>query len=162
MDDIFNNYLSRPNIKQPILTQYCDGNRVTCPGLMSQWGSKYLGDQGYTAIQILRNYYGNSIYINETNEISGVPVSWPGYELTIGSSGASVRTIQEQLNAIADVYSNLPRVAVDGIYGENTAAAVRAFQKQFGLPVTGTVGFSTWYKISGIYVAVTRIAEYVT
>lgn len=127
---------------------------------MSQWGSKTLGDQGYTAIEILRNFYGKSIYINETNEISGVPVSWPGYELTIGSSGDAVRTIQQQINAIADVYYSIPNVIVDGVYGQSTAAAVSAFQRQFDLPVTGTVGFATWYKISAIYVAVTRIAEY--
>lgn len=46
VDSIFANYLSRPNVSQPILTQYCDGKRVTCPNWMSQWGSKYLGDQG--------------------------------------------------------------------------------------------------------------------
>ena len=45
VDEVFNNYLSRPNVKQPILTQYCDGKRVSCPDWMSQWGSKYLGDQ---------------------------------------------------------------------------------------------------------------------
>ena len=78
VDNIFNNYLSRPNVKQPILTQYCDGRQVTCPGLMTQWGSKSLGDQGYTPIQILRNFYGNNIYINSTEEISGIPSSYPG------------------------------------------------------------------------------------
>jgi len=35
VDQIFNNYLSRPNVKQPILTQYCDGRNVTCPGWMT-------------------------------------------------------------------------------------------------------------------------------
>ena len=36
VDSIFTNFLSRPNIRQPILTQYCDGQRVTCPGLMTK------------------------------------------------------------------------------------------------------------------------------
>ena len=35
VDEIFNQYLSRPNVKQPILTQYCDGKRVTCPNWMT-------------------------------------------------------------------------------------------------------------------------------
>lgn len=160
VDNIFTNFLSRPNVRQPILTQYCDGNRVSCPGLMTQWGSKDLGDQGYTAIEILRYFYGESIYINSTDIVSGVPSSFPGYDLTIGSSGDAVRQIQEQLNAIADVYYPIPNISVDGIYGQNTAAAVRAFQKQFDMPQTGIVDFPTWYKISAIYVAVTRIAEY--
>ncbi|MDD3173849.1 MAG: peptidoglycan-binding protein [Herbinix sp.] len=159
VDNVFVNYLSRPNVKQPILTQYCDGNRTQCPGWMTQWGSKTLGDQGYTAIQILRNFYGNSIYINTATEVSGVPKSWPGANLTIGSSGASVRMIQEQLNRIAQVYTAIPTIAVDGAFGPKTAAAVKAFQQIFGLPVTGIVDIGTWYKISGIYVAVTRMAE---
>jgi peptidoglycan hydrolase-like protein with peptidoglycan-binding domain len=157
VDTIFTNYLSRPNVKQPILTQYCDGSRVQCPGWMTQWGSKTLGDQGYTAIQILRNFYGDSIYINSAVEVSGVPQSWPGYNLNIGASGDNVRMIQEQLNRIAQVYTAIPRVAVDGNYTQQTADAVRAFQRIFSLPVTGVVDLATWYKISNIYVGVTRI-----
>ena len=157
VDNIFTNYLSRPNVTQPILTQYCDGNRTSCPGWMTQWGSKSLGDQGYTAIQILRYFYGESIYINTAVEVSGVPTSWPGYNLNIGASGGNVRTIQNQLNRIAQVYSAIPTVAVDGAYGPQTANAVRAFQGIFNLPETGIVDFATWYRISNIYVGVTRI-----
>ena len=160
VDNIFNNFLSRPNVKQPILTQYCDGKRVTCPGLMSQWVSKDLGEAGYSAIQILRNFYGSTIYINTTEEISGVPSSFPGEALTIGSRGADVLQIQEQLDAIADVYYPIPNIAADGVYGPRTAEAVTAFQRQFGLPESGIVDFTTWYKISEIYVAISRIAEY--
>ncbi len=160
VDNIFNNYLSRPNVKQPILTQYCDGRQVSCPGLMTQWGSKSLGDQGYTPIQILRNFYGNSIYINSTEQISGIPASYPGAALRVGSSGNSVRTIQEQLNVISNAYPRIPKVAEDGIFGSGTEEAVREFQEIFNLTPDGIVGFNTWYKISAIYVAVSRIAEY--
>ena len=100
VDEMFENFLSRPNVIQPILTQYCDGRTVTCPNWLSQWGSKYLGDQGYSAIQILRNYYGSSIYINSADEISGIPSSWPGYDLTIGSSGSKVRQMQPESSTI--------------------------------------------------------------
>ena len=157
VDSIFANYLSRPGVKQPILTQYCDGKRVTCPNWLSQWGSKYLGDQGYSAIEILRNYYGSDIYINESEQISGVPSSWPGYDLTIGSSGDKVRQLQEQLNRIGRVYSSIPPLTVDGIYGQNTKNAVEQFQKIFNLPVTGITDYKTWYKISQIYVGVSGI-----
>ena len=64
VDELFADYLSRPNVKQPILTQYCDGKRVSCPNWMSQWGSKSLADQGYTATEILRYYYGDNIYMD--------------------------------------------------------------------------------------------------
>lgn len=159
VDEIFNSYVSRPDVTQPILTQYCDGKRATCPGHMTQWGSKSLGDDGLSALEILRYYYGNDIYINTAQMISGVPSSFPGTELTIGSSGPKVRQMQEQLNRIAQDYPALPTIAVDGIYGENTAQAVRKFQEIFRLPVTGIVGFATWYKISQIYVGVSKIAE---
>ena len=159
VDEVFGNYLSRPNVKQPILTQYCDGRQVSCPGWMTQWGSKYLGDQGYAPIEILRYYYGESMYINTAEQISGIPSSWPGYDLTIGSSGDKVRQMQQQLNRIARDYPSLPTIAADGVFGESTANAVRKFQNVFGLPQTGIVDYPTWYKISEIYVGVSRIAE---
>lgn len=159
VDEMFNSYLSRPNVRQPILTQYCDGQRVSCPNWLTQWGSKYLADQGYSTIEILRYYYGSSMYINTADEISGVPASWPGSNLEVGSTGDKVRMLQEQLNRIARNYPALPTIAVDGIYGSATKAAVEKFQSIFGLPVTGIVDFRTWYRISEIYVAVSRIAE---
>lgn len=160
VDEVFTNYLSRPNVRQPILTQYCDGKRVTCPNWMSQWGSKYLGDQNYETIEILRYYYGDDMYINTAEEVSGVPISWPGAPLDIGSSGNDVRQIQEQINVISEVYYAVPELErVDGIYGERTQEAVKAFQSVFGLPQTGIVDYRTWYKIQEIYVGITRIAE---
>lgn len=159
VDEIFDQYLSFPNVRQPILTQYCDGKRVTCPDWMSQWGSLSLGEQGYAPIEILRYYYGESMYINTAEEISGIPASWPGYNLSIGASGQKVRQLQEQLNTISGVYSAIPPISSDGIYGPATERAVRAFQSVFGLPQTGITDFSTWYKISQIYVGITGIAE---
>ena len=161
VDEIFDNYLSRPGVRQPILTQYCDGRQVQCPNWMTQWGSCDLGQRGYSPIEILRYFYGDSIYVNTAEQISGIPASWPGYDLTVGSSGPKVQQMQEQLDTIATVYSAIPRVNPDGIYGERTADAVREFQSIFGLPQTGVVNFATWYKISHIYVGITRIAELV-
>ena len=161
VDELFENYLSRPDVRQPILTQYCDGRQVQCRdrGWMTQWGSKSLGDRGYSPIEILRYFYGNDIYINVAEGISGIPLSWPGYDLNIGATGNKVRQIQEQLNVIAEAYPAIPKVGVDGIYGEQTKAAVRKFQNIFGLSETGITDYSTWYKIQEIYVAVSRIAE---
>lgn len=159
VDDIFDNYLSRPGVKQPILTQYCDGRKVRCPGWLTQWGSCELGEAGYSPIEILRNFYGDDMYINTAEQISGIPASWPGYDLKIGAIGDKVRQLQEQLDAISSVYTAIPDISPDGIYGPATAEAVRKFQSIFGLPQTGVVDFATWYKISHIYVGITRIAE---
>lgn len=159
VDTIFSNYLSRPNVRQPLFTQYCDGKRVSCPTWMRQWESKSLGEDGLSAIEILRFFYGDDIYINTSEEISGIPASWPETDLTIGSTGSKVRQMQEQLNVIAGAYPLIPKIAADGIYGQNTADAVTVFQKVFHLPQTGVVDYPTWYKISDIYVGVSRIAE---
>lgn len=161
VDELFASYLSRPNVKQPILTQYCDGRQVQCPNWMTQWGSMALGDQGYSPIEILRYYYGDDMYINTAQEISGIPASWPGYDLSIGASGDKVRQMQNQLNVISGAYPALQKITADGIYGQATANAVREFQKIFDLPQTGAVDYKTWYKISQIYVGVSRIAELV-
>ena len=159
VDEIFDNYLSRPNVKQPILTQYCDGKRVTCPNRLSQWGSKYLGDQNYSSIDILRYYYGQDVYINAAEQISGIPYSWPGTNLDIGSSGQKVRQLQEQLNLIGEYYNSIPVLSTDGIYGEQTAAAVKEFQRIFNLPQSGITDFPTWFTVSEKYVALAGLAE---
>ena len=159
VDDIFDSYLSRPGVKQPILTQYCDGRKVSCPQWMTQWGSCELGEQGYSPIEILRHFYGDDLYINTAEQISGIPASWPGADLTVGSSGEKVRQIQEQLDTISGIYTAIPPVTPDGIYGPATVRSVEVFQSVFGLPETGAVDFATWYKISHIYVGITRIAE---
>lgn len=126
---------------------------------MTQWGSKSLGDQGYSAIEILRYFYGSNMYINTAEAVSGIPASWPGYNIDIGSSGQNVYQIQKQLARIAKAYPAIPSIVPDGIYGPKTKAAVEKFQAVFGLPVSGVVDYNTWYEISNIYVAVTRIAE---
>ena len=158
---MFTTYITKPGIRQPLFTQYCDGSKVSCPNWLSQWGSKNLADQGYTASQILRYYYGDYIYLTQAEQVNGVPSSFPNENLQVGSSGNSVRTIQTQLNAISNTYTAIPKLRVDGIYGEQTAEAVRKFQQIFNLPQSGIVDFPTWYEISEIYVAVEKIAELV-
>lgn len=159
VDSLIGSFLALPDVKQPILTQYCDGKRISCPGWMSQWGSKALSDDGLSAIDILRYYYNSNIYINFAPQIAGIPSSYPGYDLTIGSSGQPVITVQEQLNTIAKNYPAIPKLNVDGIFGQKTAASVKEFQKAFDMPVSGIVDYPTWYKLSSIYVAVSKIAE---
>lgn len=159
VDEIFSTYIRRFGRKQPLLTQYCDGKNVTCPQWLSQWGSKYLGDQGKVPYEILTYYYGNDIELVTADRVKGSPSSYPGYDLTIGSSGESVRMVQDFLNRISQNYPLIPKVAVDGVFGPSTAEAVRVFQGIFNLPQNGIVDYATWYKISDVYVGVTRIAE---
>lgn len=159
VDEIFSTYIRRFGKKQPLLTQYCDGKNVTCPEWLSQWGSKYLGDQGKVPYEILTYYYGNDIELTTAEQVEGSPQSYPGYDLTVGSSGEDVRMAQEFLNRIARNYPLIPKVPEDGIFGQNTAEAVKTFQGIFNLPKTGIIDYSTWYQISNIYVGVSKIAE---
>lgn len=156
--EVFDTYIKRPDVTQPLLSQYCDGQKSSCPNWMTQWGSKALGDEGYSAEEILRYFYGN-ISLATAPEIEGNPESYPGTPLQLGSSGAAVRTIQTQLNRISNNYPLIPKVAVNGQFNEATQEAVRTFQKIFNLTQDGIVGKSTWYQISRIYVAVTKLAE---
>ena len=160
VDSIFNTFIKRPpTARQPLLAQYCDGQKSQCPNQMTQWGSKDLGDQGMDYQSILRYFYGDEITFNTAPVVSGVPVSYPGDTLQVGSSGKDVRTIQNQLNAISNSYPAIPKIKEDGNYGSSTANAVSTFQGIFGLPKTGVVDFKTWYEISRVYVAVTKIAS---
>ena len=158
VDELFATYIKREGNRQPLLAQYCDGRNVSCPGWMTQWGTQYLAQQGYTAIEILRYFYGDDIYLTTAEKISGVPYSFPGEIITIGSEGSAVRTIQTQLNVISGTYSAIDPVAVDGIYGNETAASVREFQEIFNLAVTGDVDYATWYQISQLFVSIARLA----
>lgn len=158
VDEIFNTYVTRQYNREPYFTEYCDGKQVTCNGL-KQWGTVDLANRGMNALEIIRYYYGDDIQINETNNIANVNSSYPGTALRRGSTGENVRIIQAQLNRISDNYPAIPKQTVDGIYGENTENAVRAFQRIFKLSADGVVGKATWYKISYIYVAVKKLAE---
>ena len=160
VDEIFNTFIKRPpTSRQPLLAQYCDGVKTQCPGQMTQWGSKDLGDQGLSYEEIIRSFYGNNVVFEKAPIVSGVPVSFPGEVLQIGSTGKDVRTIQSQLNAISNGYPAIPKIKEDGIYNDATANSVKEFQRIFGLPQSGVVDFKTWYEISRVYVAVTKIAS---
>ncbi len=157
VDDIFNNYLSRPNAVEPLFASYCNGTTTTCAGL-SQWGTVALAEGGQNSEEILTFYYGD-VLINETDDIRTPEESYPGTPLSVGSSGEDVRIIQEQLNRIAINFPQLPLITVNSVYDESTERTVREFQQLFILPVTGVTDKATWYRISQIYASVKRLSE---
>lgn len=160
VDEIFNNYIKLPNVPQPFFAQYNDGIKTNNPGWLSQWGSKSLGDSGYDAMQIIRYYYSPDMVIMEADNSIGLPYSFPSYNLSMGSCGEEVQILQNQLNKISGSYPAIPKILKpNGVFGEDTRASVRKFQEVFGLPVTGTVNYATWYKISCIFVAVSKMIQ---
>lgn len=158
VDQYFTTYIKLPDRSQPLFAQYNDGVVVNNTGWLSQWGSKTLGDQGYSALNILRRYYGNQVYLATAGQIEGLPTSFPGYNMKVGACGEEVKRLQNQLNTIRKNYPAIPQLVADGKFGENTKKAVEKFQEVFGLSKDGVVGFTTWYKINFIYVAVTKMA----
>lgn len=158
VDELFNDYLRRPGFVEPLAAKFCNGTTVTCEGL-SQWGSQNLAQQGYSFDQILRSYYGNVETVTNA-PIRGITSSYPGTPLRRGSSGPSVVVLQVSLNRISQNYPAIPKISsVDGIYGSQTEASVRAFQQIFGLTPDGIVGPATWYRIVRLYTAVTKLSE---
>ena len=158
VDRLFNDYLRRPGFVEPLAAKFCNGTTVTCEGL-SQWGSQNLALQGNNSTQIIRNYYGNVEIVNDA-PIRGYTSSYPGTPLRRGSSGPNVVVIQTELNRIAQNYPAIPKLAqIDGIFGSQTEASVRAFQQIFGLTPDGIVGKATWYALVRLYTSVTRLSE---
>ena len=159
VDRIFNEYVRRQGQNAPYFTSFCNGTTVSCQG-MSQWGTVTLANRGLAPLEILRSYYPNDIEIAETNIITGVISAYPGTPLKVGSSGLDVQTIQTYLNRIRRNYPAIPAITDEaGTFGDSTKNAVTRFQSIFGLSPDGIVGKSTWYKLSSLYTAVTRLSE---
>lgn len=158
VDELFMQYIRKIATINPFYAEYCDGKQAQCPGL-KQWGTVTYANQGLNPFEILKKYYTN-IEIVSTNRIEENVGSYPGYVLRVGMKDNGVAIIQNQLNRISVNYPAIkPVIPVDGIFTPELESSVKTFQRQFNLSPDGVVGRSTWYKISGIYVAVKKLAE---
>lgn len=158
-DELFNDYVVKQGQINPYFTAYCDGRQVSCDGL-TQWGTVSLANQGYTPYEILKYYYGNDINIVKNAPVMRNIPSFAGTPLSYGFTGDDVALMQTKLNRISKNYPAIGKISpVTGGYYEQTENAVKKFQGIFGLPVTGIIDKSTWYKISYIYVSVKKLAE---
>lgn len=158
VNEIFNEYIRRIGFNEPLLANYCNGITTRCEGL-SQWGTVTLANQGKTAVDIIKYYYGN-VQQQTTDDIRGVEKIYPGKLLRLGNVGENVMTIQKQLNQIGKTYNNIPDIPVEnGNFDAYTQDAVRAFQKQFNLSPDGIVGKKTWYQLAFVYNAARRLLD---
>jgi peptidoglycan hydrolase-like protein with peptidoglycan-binding domain len=159
VDDVFNNYVRKQGSVEPYFTQYCSGDGVTCPGL-EQWGTVELAEQGMNSVEILKHYYGDDIEIVTNAPVMINTPSYPLSPIREGDSNDDVRTIQVRLNRISDNYPSIPKIPnIDGVFGSETTAAVKEFQRIFNLAADGVVGKSTWYKLAYIYSSVKKLGE---
>ena len=77
---------------------------------------------------------------------------YPGRVLRVGIEGEDVRALQEYLNYIADTYTEIPKVNADGIFGQSTAAQVKAFHELFNIPGNPErVTSQAWNAIISVY-----------
>ena len=159
VDEMIGSYIRRTGTVEPLAAKFCNGTTSTCDGL-SQWGSEALAQEGLDSVEILRFYYGDDIEIVTNAPMAGITESYPGTPLRLGSRGPDVTVVQTSLNRIGQNYPAIPKVSpVDGIFGPQTEAAVKAFQQIFSLDPDGIVGRATWYQIVRVYVAVLKLAE---
>lgn len=159
VNDIFDNYVVKGDQVQPYFTRYCDGRKTTCDGL-SQWGSVGLANQGKSALDILKTYYGNDISIKYDAPVGDVEEGYPGSPVGLGYAGNPVLAIQRDLRRIRKNYPAIPDISGSlGIYDKETEDAVKKFQQIFSLPITGVVDKGTWYKIKYVYNSVKKLSD---
>ena len=157
--ELFNHYIRRIGNVEPLFAQYCNGTTTTCNGL-SQWGSVALAEEGLTPFDILTYYYGDDIELVQNAPVEAPGESAPSIPLQLGSTGDEVRTLQIRLNRISSNYPSIPKIlATDGIFTNDTDAAVRRFQEIFNLTPDGIVGKATWYTIQNVYIGVKRLND---
>lgn len=100
-----------------------------------------------------------ALYETYRNLLSSLPdgyfsastAPYPGFPLVVGVENEGVRILQDMLNRISDVYTEIPKLTVDGSYGTATENAVRIYQEIFGITPSGAVGAETWNSIADTY-----------
>lgn len=98
-----------------------------------------------------------NVYFSIVEEIDyefygGRILPFPGRVLREGVEGSDVRVLQEYLNYIANTYTEIPKVNVDGVYGPSTARQVEAFKELFDLPgAPDRVNAPVWNSIANVY-----------
>lgn len=159
VDELFNDYIVKDGQVQPLFAQYCDGRITKCSGL-SQWGTVSDANSGLGPINILKKYYGNNINIIYNASVEDNIMSFPGFNVELGTSGNFVKMLKVQLNRIGQNYPAIPVIKNDSVYFTvDMVDAVKKFQEVFNLKVNGIVDKSTWYKIKYIYNAVKKISD---
>ncbi len=133
--------------------------------------SGYFGTETVAAVERFQEFYGlpvtgivdtdtwNTITRIYSETVASLPQGYegtnaklyPGFFLTEGMRNESVRDLQTYLSVISQTIPEIPNVSVTGYFGEQTENAVREFQRLFSLPVSGSVGPSTWSAIANQY-----------
>ena len=98
----------------------------------------------YIGVKRLNDLNSEGISLDEVTD------QYPGV-LQLGDSGNAVLNLQFFISYVSQFYETIPPVAIDGMFGEATRAAVEDVQRTFGLPVDGVVGELTWDRLYRAY-----------
>lgn len=115
------------------------------------------GIVGQSTWYTIQQIYNSVKRLNDLNSeglsLSDVTQQFPGV-LREGDNNIGVSSLQYYLSYLSDFYNSIPRVSVDGIFGQSTEDAVRAAQREFGLETDGVVGALTWRAIYNAYIGI--------
>lgn len=156
-DEIFNEFIATDYGFWPIDAEICyEGTR--CRGISVE-GSIEMAENGRSCHEILEYYFGKEIGIIKNVSVKGLGDSFlMDYPLRSGDEGAEVSGLQIALNNVAANFGGIPYIEyVDGLYGEETALAVKAFQRQFDLTVSGSLDKGTYYRLLYVLDSIYRL-----
>ena len=98
----------------------------------------------YTSVKKLSDLYSEGLSEDEVTFLYQD-------ELKYGDTGIEVEYIHYFLDAIAFLDPDIPRLPTNSIYNNNTITMVEAFQRKYGLPVTGIFTYSDWKILKDAY-----------
>ncbi len=125
--------------------------RAAVEALQRTFGLPVDGIVGEVTWKVLYDAYLGIVRTVPLQYVEGVIVPYQGVVLRQGADSEGVRLLQQYLNYIARTYPSIPTVNPTGYFGPRTEEAVIAFQNEFGLEPTGTVGAITWGAITERY-----------
>ena len=133
----------------PISGVYTEETAAAARAFQQMFGLAVTGEVNLATWREMQRVYNGIVAV--TPELEGGIVLFPGEILQVGSQGENVRLLQEYLAFIRETYTEIPPLYVDGVFGNRTLAAVKAYEKRFGLEQNGLVGAATWDSIARTY-----------
>ena len=131
----------------PITGYFGELTRDAVFAFQANYGLPVTGVVDANVFNRIEQVYRNAVSELPANYQSAIGEPYPGRFLTEGDRGESVYIIQGYLNKIGKNVDSIPVIAVDGIFGPRTKAAVIALQQYLGIEETGAIGPVEWAEI---------------